>query len=157
MLPVVIDQASSATAFVNIRRAAAAGETIPAGWALGPDGEPTQDAAAALQGTLLPFGSHRGGNIALLVEILATLSGASFSLDAAPFDSGTASPGIGVFLLGIDPARFGGSIQRLSRLFERLHDDHQIRLPALEITALPDSADVDPDSLRRLREAAGAR
>ena len=43
-LPVVIDQASSATAFVNIRRAAAAGEAIPAGWALGPDGEPTQDA-----------------------------------------------------------------------------------------------------------------
>ena len=157
MLPMVIDQASSATAFVNIRRAAAAGESIPAGWALGPDGEPTQDAAAALQGTLLPFGSHRGGNIALLVEVLATLSGASFSLDAAPFDSGNASPGIGVFLLSIDPARFDGSIQRLSRLFERLHDEHQIRLPALEITALPDSADVHPDSLRRLREAAEAR
>lgn len=156
-LPLVIDQASSATAFVNIRRAAAAGEAIPAGWALGPDGEPTQDADAALKGTLLPFGSHRGGNIALLVEILATLSGASFSLDAAPFDSGTASPGIGVFLLGIDPERFTGSIQRLSRLFERFHDDHRIRLPALEITALPDSADVNPDHLQRLREAAEAR
>jgi Malate/L-lactate dehydrogenase len=37
-------QASSSTAFVNIRRAAEAGETIPAGWALGPDGEQTQDA-----------------------------------------------------------------------------------------------------------------
>ena len=69
---------------------------------------------AALEGTLLPFGGHRGGNIALLVEILATLSGAAFSLDAAPFDRGADSPGIGVFVLGIDPASFGGSIDRLT-------------------------------------------
>jgi (2R)-3-sulfolactate dehydrogenase (NADP+) len=155
-LPVVIDQASSSTAFVNIRRAADAGETIPAGWALGPDGQPTQDANAALQGTLLPFGSHRGGNIALLVEVLATLSGASFSLDAPPFDRGTASPGIGVFLLGIDPASFAGSVERLSRQFETLRDDHQVRLPAVEITSLPDAVEVASDTLERLRQAAAA-
>jgi (2R)-3-sulfolactate dehydrogenase (NADP+) len=155
-LPVVIDQASSSTAFVNIRRAAAAGETIPAGWALGPDGEQTQDPNAALQGTLLPFGGHRGGNIALLVEIVATLSGASCSLDAAPFDSGTASPGIGVFLLAIDPAKFDGSVERLSRLFECLRDEHQVCLPAIDITSLPNSTEVDSESLQRLREAAEA-
>ena len=152
----VIDQASSATAFVNIRRAAAAGESIPAGWALGPDGEPTQDADAALQGTLLPFGSHRGGNIALLVEILATLSGASFSLDAAPFDSGTASPGIGVFLLGIDPARFDGSIQRLSQLFERLHDDTGFASQLSRSPLCPTRLRSIPTISGRLREAAGA-
>jgi (2R)-3-sulfolactate dehydrogenase (NADP+) len=155
-LPVVIDQASSSTAFVNIRRAAEAGEAVPAGWALGPDGEPTQDANAALQGTLLPFGSHRGGNIALLVEILATLSGASFSLNAAPFDSGNTSPRIGVFLLAIDPGKFDGSIERLSRLFECLRDDHQVRLPALEMTSMPNFADVNSESLQRLQEAAEA-
>jgi (2R)-3-sulfolactate dehydrogenase (NADP+) len=153
-LPVVIDQASSSTAFVNIRRAAEAGDPIPAGWALGPDGEQTQDAAAALQGTLLPFGSHRGGNIALLVEILATLSGASFSVDAPPFDSGSASPGIGVFLLGVDPGNFAGSVERLSRQFESLRNDHQVRLPALEMTSLPDVVEVSSDALRRLEDAA---
>ena len=152
-LPVVIDQASSSTAFVNIRRAAEAGEPIPAGWALGPDGEQTQDASAALQGTLLPFGSHRGGNIALLVEILATLSGASFSMDAAPFDSGRTSPGIGVFLLGIDPANFPGSLERSSRRFESLRDDYQVRLPAIEITSLPDAIEIGSDTLQRLQEA----
>jgi (2R)-3-sulfolactate dehydrogenase (NADP+) len=151
--PVVIDQASSSTAFVNIRRAAEAGEPIPLGWALGPDGGPTQDARTALDGTLLPFGSHRGGNIALLVEVLATLSGASFSIDAAPFDSGTASPGIGVFLLGIDSARFDGSVERLSRQFESLRNDHHVRLPAIEITSWPDSIEVSSDVLQRLREA----
>jgi (2R)-3-sulfolactate dehydrogenase (NADP+) len=154
-LPVVIDQASSSTAFVNIRRAAEAGETIPAGWALGPDGEETQDANAALQGTLLPFGSHRGGNIALLVEILATLSGASFSLDAAPFDSGSTSPGIGVFLLCIDPASFDGSIERLSRQFESLRHDYQVHLPALELTRMAESVEIRDDLLRQLHEAIG--
>ena len=155
-LPVVIDQASSSTAFVNIRRAAEAGDPIPPGWALGPDGEQTQDATAALQGTLLPFGSHRGGNVALLVELLATLSGASFSLDAAPFDSGDTSPRIGVFLLAIDPANFTGSVERIAGQFESLRDDHQVRLPAVELTSTADSVEIGPDVLRRLEQAARA-
>jgi (2R)-3-sulfolactate dehydrogenase (NADP+) len=153
-LPVVIDQASSSTAFVNIRRAAEKGEPIPAGWALGPDGEQTQDASEALQGTLLPFGGHRGGNIALLVEILATLSGASFSIDAAPFDSGADSPGIGVFLLCIDPSSFTGSAERLIKQLEYFRDEHQVRLPALELTEWPAHVEIDPDALQRLQETA---
>jgi (2R)-3-sulfolactate dehydrogenase (NADP+) len=154
MLPVVIDQASSSTAFVNIRRAAEAGDPIPAGWALGPDGEPTQDATAALQGTLLPFGSHRGGNVALLVELLATLSGASFSIDAAPFDSGGTSPRIGVFVLAIDPSAFTGSVERIAGQLGSFRDDHQVRLPAVELTAPADSVEIDATVLHRLQEAA---
>ena len=154
-LPMVIDQASSSTAFVNIRRAAEAGESIPAGWAIGPGGEPTQSATEALEGTLLPFGGHRGGNVALLVEILATLSGASFSMDAAPFDRGTTSPGIGVFLLCIDPGHFAGSLERLAKQLESLRDEHQVRLPALELTELPEAVDIAPESVERLRDAAG--
>jgi (2R)-3-sulfolactate dehydrogenase (NADP+) len=152
--PVVIDQASSSTAFVNIRRAAEAGDPIPPGWALGPDGEPTQDASAALQGTLLPFGGHRGGNVALLMELLATLSGASFSIDAAPFDSGSTSPRIGVFLLAIDPSNFVGSTERLSGQFERLRNDHEVRLPAVEMTSLAECVEIGPDALQRLEQAA---
>ncbi|MGW6750157.1 Ldh family oxidoreductase [Streptomyces sp. NPDC055006] len=75
--PVVIDQASSRTAYVNVRRHAQAGEPIPDGWAVGADGAATTDASAALAGALLPFGGHRGGNVALLVELLATLGGGS--------------------------------------------------------------------------------
>lgn len=154
--PVVIDQASSATAFVNIRRAAEAGETIPAGWAVGPEGESTQDPRAALEGTLLPFGGHRGGNVALLVEMLATLSGAAFSLDAAPFDSGSTSPGIGVFVLGISSANFAGSVQRLSEHLEHLRHDQHVRLPALELDEAPTSIEVDAELLDRLKNATPA-
>jgi (2R)-3-sulfolactate dehydrogenase (NADP+) len=152
--PVVIDQASSSTAFVNIRRAAEAGDPIPPGWALGPDGEPTQDATAAVRGTLLPFGGHRGGNVALLVEVLATLSGAAFSLDAAPFDSGAESPRIGVFLLAIDPVGFAGSTERLAGQFESLRDDHEVRLPAVDMTGMADTVEIAPDVLQRLERAA---
>ena len=154
MLPLVIDQASSSTAFVNIRHAADSGDPISQGWALDANGQPTQDANEALQGTLLPFGGHRGGNVALLMEILATLSGASFSVDAAPFDQGGTSPGIGVFLLSIDPASFGGSVERLTKQFGTLQDQHQVRLPALELTELRDQLDIDAGTLQRLREAA---
>ncbi|MDX2939479.1 Ldh family oxidoreductase [Streptomyces ipomoeae] len=81
--PLVIDHASSQTAYVNVRQAARTGASIPADWAVGPDGAKTTDASAALAGVLLPFGGYRGGNIALLVELLATLAGGSFSLEAA--------------------------------------------------------------------------
>lgn len=155
-LPLVIDQASSSTAFVNIRRAAEHDEPIPAGWALDADGHPTLDPAAALEGTLLPFGSHRGGNIALLVEILATLSGATFSLEAAPFDQGGSSPGIGVFVLGIDPGIFTGSVDRLLHQLTVLREEHQVRLPAMKITTLPSRVDVPEGLLRQLRAAATA-
>ncbi|WP_104063619.1 Ldh family oxidoreductase [Arthrobacter sp. 4R501] len=155
-MPFVIDQASSSTAYVNIKRAAEKDEPIPAGWALARNGEPTQNASEALQGTLLPFGGHRGGNVALLMEVLATLSGATFSIDAAPFDHGAVSPGIGVFLLAIDPARFTGSVDRIGKQLEYLRDEHQVRLPALELTALPDHVEVDDNALLRLRKAAEA-
>lgn len=152
--PLVVDQASSSTAFVNVRRAAEAGEAIPAGWALGPDGEPTRDAAAALHGTLLPFGGFRGGNIALLVEVLATLSGASFSVDAPPFDRGSRSPGIGLFILCVDPGCFPGATDRLAEHLDALRADHGVRLPALDRGAPPDAIEIDADTLARLEQAA---
>ncbi|GAB2450569.1 Ldh family oxidoreductase [Nocardioides hungaricus] len=95
------DQASSATAWVRVRAAAAHHESIPDTWAVDRDGVPTTSPAAGLEGALLPFGGYKGGNIALLVEVLATLGGGSFSVDAAPFDRGTASPSIGVVIAAV--------------------------------------------------------
>jgi len=88
----VVDQASSQTAFVNTRSAGAKGTPIPDGWPVDETGRHTTDAAAALRGALLPFGSYQGGNLALLVELLAMLSGAGWSSDAPTFDRGSKSP-----------------------------------------------------------------
>ncbi len=46
--PLLIDQASSATAFVQLRHYAERGEALPEGWAVDGDGEPTADPRAAL-------------------------------------------------------------------------------------------------------------
>jgi (2R)-3-sulfolactate dehydrogenase (NADP+) len=102
--PLVIDQATSATAFVNIRERAARGEAIPLGWATDASGAETTDARAAMAGALLTVGGARGANIALMVEVLAAgLTGAHWSLDAPSFTSGAQSPGAGLFVVAIAP------------------------------------------------------
>src|SRR5262249_7947703 len=125
--PRLIDQASSAAAWVKIREAASTGEPIPEGWALDADGAATTDAAAALLGPLLPFGGVKGSNIALVVELLSVLSGASFSMDAPDFASGTQPPRVGLFLLALDPAAFAPDyLQRVEGHFARLHERYGI-------------------------------
>ncbi len=129
----LIDQASSAAAFVDIRAAAARGEAIPEGWALDPDGEPTTDASAAMQGALLAFGGARGANIALMVEVLAAgLTGANWSLDAPDFQAGEATPGIGLFVLALSPQLFADDFAaRLSGHMQRLAGEYGVHVPGL--------------------------
>lgn len=77
--PVVVDMACCVAARGNILLAAREGDPIPEGWALDADGAPTTDAQAALLGTLLPFGGHKGLALAMIVEVLAgSLAGATF-------------------------------------------------------------------------------
>lgn len=118
-----IDQACSPTAFVNLLRAAAADESIPEGWALDEHGQPTRNARDAVRGTLLAFGGARGGNIALMVEVLAAgLTGANWSLDAGDFRQGSCSPGAGLLVVAIAPRllddrfpeRLGAQLTRLA-------------------------------------------
>lgn len=120
--PLVIDQATSATAFVNIRQAAETGEAIPPGWAVDASGQPTTDPRAALTGALLAFGGERGANIALIVETLAAgMTGANWSLDAPSFAGGSQSPGVGLLVVALKPELFAPDFSaRLAAHLERL-------------------------------------
>ena len=69
--PIVFDMASSATAFGKLMQAKAAGQSIPADWALDAQGQPTTDAAQAT--TLLPVGGPKGSGLALMAEIMCSL------------------------------------------------------------------------------------
>jgi (2R)-3-sulfolactate dehydrogenase (NADP+) len=110
------DQASSAASWVKLRDAATLDEPIPETWAVDGNGLPTTSATAGLTGALLPFGGYKGGNIALLVEVLATLGGGRFSVDAPPFDHGAASPSVGVVAVAIS--------------LDMVHPDYPLRLDA---------------------------
>ena len=73
-----IDMATSIVARGNIIAAQKSGKSIPPGWALNVDGEPTTDAAAALLGTVLTMAGHKGYALAIMVEILSgVLSGSA--------------------------------------------------------------------------------
>ena len=120
--PLLIDQASSATAFVELRRYADRGEALPPGWAVDANGQPTTDPHAALRGALLAFGGARGANIALMVEVLAAgLAGANWALDAPSFLTGNRSPGAGLFVAAIAPGLLAPDFpERLRLQLDRL-------------------------------------
>jgi (2R)-3-sulfolactate dehydrogenase (NADP+) len=120
--PLLIDQASSATAFVQLRHYAERGEALPPGWAVDADGQPTTDPQAALRGALLAFGGARGANVALMVEVMAAgLAGANWALDAPSFLSGDRSPGVGLLAIAITPTLLAPDFpQRLRLQLDRL-------------------------------------
>lgn len=75
---VKIDLATSLVARGNIIAAQKKGQSIPAGWALDPEGNPTTEAAKALAGTVLTMAGHKGYALAMMVEVLSgVLSGAA--------------------------------------------------------------------------------
>lgn len=75
--PIVLDMATTVVAQGHILLAAAAGRSIPLGWALDASGQPTTDPKTALEGVLLPFGAHKGSGIALMIEALTGVLGAA--------------------------------------------------------------------------------
>lgn len=136
--PMVFDQASSASARGEIQLHLRDGKPIPEGWAIGPDGEPTTDAARALEGAQLPFGGHKGAAIALMVELLAgALIGSVFSFEAQALDTNNSGvPPGGEFMIVIDPSRCiagedaGAQLQHAEALFERILAQEGTRLPS---------------------------
>jgi LDH2 family malate/lactate/ureidoglycolate dehydrogenase len=76
--PLVIDMGTSAFMGTDLQFRARLGTPIPAGVALGPDGQPTTDAGTAQQGALLPFGGPEGGykgfGLALAMDALGALT-----------------------------------------------------------------------------------
>lgn len=129
--PLIIDQSSSATAFVNIRAAALAGKQIPDGWALDAAGNPTTDPNEAMKGALLTFGGARGGNIALMVEVLAAgINGASWSVDAPPFGVGADGPGTGMTVIAFSPRLIDFDFERrLRKHVDRLAIEFGVYIP----------------------------
>lgn len=162
--PILIDQSSSATAFVNIRKAADQNETLPEGLALNADGLPTTDAKAALNGMLLPFGGGRGSNIALMVEVLAAgLSGANWSHEAPSMFQGTSCPNTGLFVLAIRPDLVDPDFaQNLAEQARILQQDKGLYIPgdsksAALARARNEGIRIDEQTLHRLQAMASGR
>lgn len=130
----VVDQASAAMARGEVMLAAREGRTLPPGVGVDPSGAPTCDPAEVLKGAILPFGGHKGSGIALMVELMAgALIGQAFSVETAAADNRDGGPPRGgIFLLAIDPARFGdagGWLDHAEGFLARLSALEGVRLP----------------------------
>ena len=80
--PFIFDMATSVAARGKIRLAAKNGESIPIGWALDKDGNPTTNPNAAIEGTMIPIGEYKGVGISMVIDVLAgLLSGSAFAGD----------------------------------------------------------------------------
>lgn len=105
--PIIFDMAVSKAARGKIRLAAKSGEKIPLGWALDPDGNPTDDPNLAILGSMIPIGEHKGSGLALIVDLFAgLLSGSGFAGSVQPLNTKGAYSDNGHFFLAIDPTFF---------------------------------------------------
>lgn len=132
--PLVFDQASSASARGEIQLHLRDGKTLPEGWAIDINGDPTTDPAAALAGAQLPFGGHKGASLALMVELLAgALIGDLFSVESSAHDiHNVGAPLGGEFIIAIDPGHCGSTnhLERAEQLFSQILDQPGTRLPS---------------------------
>lgn len=152
--PAVIDLALSKVARANIVGAARRGEAIPEGWALDAAGRPTTDAAAALDGTMVPLGDAKGTALALMVEVLAAgLVGARYAAEASSFlDAEGDPPGTGQLLIALDATALSGDApERFAVLAASIEAQDGARLPGARRLALRARAEAEglsvPDAL----------
>lgn len=142
--PLMVDLSLSEVARGKLMLAAKQGQPIPPGWALDAAGNPTTNAAAGLDGSMLPLGaasSPKGAMLALVVELLVTaVIGAQFGFEASSFfkDEGNA-PRIGQAFIVIDPGALAGSgayFDRMEVLITEMLIDDGVRLAGSRRLAL---------------------
>jgi LDH2 family malate/lactate/ureidoglycolate dehydrogenase len=74
--PVVVDLGTASVMMGDLHYHARVGKPLPPGVAVDAAGNPTEDAAAALDGGILPFGGHKGFGLSFAVQALGLLAGA---------------------------------------------------------------------------------
>ena len=167
--PLLIDLSLSEVARGKLMVAAKEGRSIPLGWALDAQGQPTTDPKAGMAGSMLPVGaatSTKGAMLALVVELLVTaVIGAQFGFEASSFfvDEGN-RPGIGQAFIVIDPGALAGRASFLARvevLVAEMLSDDTVRLPgarreALRRAALQDGVPVPATLLAAWQESVQA-
>ncbi len=108
--PFVLDFGTSATAEGKVRVKKIAGEEVPAGWILDPEGNPTTDPNQLYgnpPGTIRPMGgdqAYKGFGLSFMIELLCgSLSGGQCAYPDPPPPTGNCA----MFVV-ISPARFAG-------------------------------------------------
>jgi LDH2 family malate/lactate/ureidoglycolate dehydrogenase len=138
--PIVLDMATTVTAYGKVKAKAARGEAMPEGWMVDREGKPLTDPRRAAEGVLLPIGGYKGYGLALVVGLIAgTLNGAAMGRDVIDFNADAKSAtNTGQAVVAIDPSAFGDvagfkaavdKVIRDLRGSERMPGVERIRMP----------------------------
>ena len=124
-------QSTTTVALGKITMAKAAGTSIPEGWAVDKDGNPTTDPEAALTGSLVSMGGYKGWGLGLMAEILAAgMTGSTLSQDVKPLKAPEGPHHyLGQYYMIIDPSVSDGFTDRLARIAEAISEDEGARMP----------------------------
>ncbi len=125
------DQSTTTVALGKITMAKAAGQSIPEGWALDADGNPTTDPDAAIKGSLVSMGGYKGWGFGLMAEVLAAaLTGSVLSRDVKPLKAPEGAPhDLGQYYLIIDPSVSSDFGDKIAALAEHIAQDEGARMP----------------------------
>lgn len=123
------DFSTSAVALGKITMAKAAGETIPLGWAVDANGQPTTDPDAALNGALVSAGGYKGWGFGLMAEVLAAgMTGSVNSLDVSGLKLPDGKPhDLGQFYILMEPGAYFAA--RLERVAQAVAAQEGARIP----------------------------
>jgi L-2-hydroxycarboxylate dehydrogenase (NAD+) len=104
---IAVDMATSISARGKLLEAKRKEEQIPEGLALDADGNPTTDPSKALEGSILPFGAHKGYALAFMIEIITgPLVNAAFGSKVEGTANYEKKCNKGDFFIAIDPSKF---------------------------------------------------
>ena len=105
---IVLDIATTNTAFGKIRLKAQRNEPMPEGWMIDRQGQPLTDPKRASEGFLVPVGGPKGYGLALMFGLLAgTLNGAAFGRDVVNYTVDSKTPSnTGQAIVAVDIATF---------------------------------------------------
>jgi L-2-hydroxycarboxylate dehydrogenase (NAD+) len=167
--PFNLDMSTAAIARGTVEHRRAAGEPLPEGVALDADGEPTTDPAAALDGTIRPFGGAKGSGLAIAVEVLAGgLVGAAMGRGVTGTYHTEDPCTKGDLFVAIDPAAMGVADfgDRASTFLDRLRTSEAavgsegVRVPgerSVERDHARSIVEIDPGIWERVESLAGDR
>jgi LDH2 family malate/lactate/ureidoglycolate dehydrogenase len=137
---IVLDMATTNTAFGKIRLKAQRNEPMPEGWMIDRQGQPLTDAKRASEGFLVPVGGPKGYGLALMFGLLAgTLNGAAFGRDVVNYTVDSKTPSnTGQTIVALDIATFAdveAFKQNVDELWDVMKSSptlpgvHEVRLP----------------------------
>lgn len=130
------DQSTTTVALGKITMAKAAGQSIPEGWALDKDGNPTSDPDAALQGSLVSMGGYKGWGFGLMAEFLAAgMTGSLASVDVKPLKAPEGEPhDLGQYYILIDSSASDSFADRVKQVAGAVALDEGTRIPGADKT-----------------------